>query len=684
MIKKTLYIAVFLIFWANSFAQVDTSGQGELEFQIESLAEDNEENETDLIQIADNYELYRSNPINLNTATQKELEALQLLTIFQINNLLEYRRRMGKIVSIYELRVIPEFDDYTIQKILPFITVSLVERRKLKPKYIWKYGRHDLITRYQRQIELPVGYDPSDDPDANRYLGSPERIFTRYQYSYGKQFRMGFTAEKDPGEQFLKGAQKYGFDYYSAHIYMSDIGKFKSIALGDYAVEFGQGLSLWSGFAFGKSADVLGNERFARGIRPYSGANENRFMRGAAVQYELARNLELTAFYSRNRVDANISQPDTIDDEVAEVSSLQISGLHRTPSEIKDRKSLGLEMYGGHLGYKWRFFEVGFLAYQTNMDATLNRRADAENQYRFSGDENFNMAVDYRIVWKKINFFGETARSTNGWATTNGLLVNPHEQVNFVIQARNIQKDFFAVYNAPFAESQTPGEKGYYFAMDFAPIPRVSTKLYYDLYEFEWYRFQTDGPSNGEETGIQVEYNPNSRLNMYGRFRWERRDINQSTNGNTRPLIDQIRRTLRFHISFRASDEWTFKTRIENSRFQKEDIEYGWLFYQDINYTFQKAPLKLYSRFALFNTDGFNARIYAYENDVLYSFSIPGYFYRGSRYYIMLKYDLGNRVDLWLRYAQSYFSDRQILGSGLNEYVGQTRSEIKAQIRIKF
>jgi hypothetical protein len=95
-------------------------------------------------------------------------------------------------------------------------------------------------------------------------------------------------------------------------------------------------------------------------------------------------------------------------------------------------------------------------------------------------------------------------------------------------------------------------------------------------------------------------------------------------------------------------------------------------------------PLTFSFRYALFDTDGFNARIYAYESDVLYSFSIPAYFYKGSRTYLTLQYDITRKIDVWFRIAQFYYSNRDYTGSGLSEVQGHTRTDFRVQMRLKF
>ena len=52
--------------------------------------------------------------------------------------------------------------------------------------------------------------------------------------------------------------------------------------MGDYQIMFGQGLTFWSGRAFGKSADVINIKKNPLGIKAYTSVDENLFMRGAA------------------------------------------------------------------------------------------------------------------------------------------------------------------------------------------------------------------------------------------------------------------------------------------------------------------------------------------------------------------------------------------------------------------
>src|SRR5699024_764576 len=155
----------------------------------------------------------------------------------QIVNLIAYRKLLGQFVSIYELQAIPAWDIGTIKKILPFVVVF--NSMKLSEEFRKRFsgGEHSLLLRCSQVLNRSVGY--TKKTSVNDYLGSPQRIFFRYRYQYKNLFQYGVAGDKDAGEQFLKGKQKYGFDFYSFHVFARKIGMIQSLALGDFTVNLG-------------------------------------------------------------------------------------------------------------------------------------------------------------------------------------------------------------------------------------------------------------------------------------------------------------------------------------------------------------------------------------------------------------------------------------------------------------
>jgi hypothetical protein len=284
-------IATILIFCLSALqlsAQEDDAARQVLENILEELAQTSEEG-VDLSQAAEDLEYYLQNPLNLNTATYDELARIPILNEFQIAKLLEYINRQGPMFTLYELRLIEGFEMTDITRLLPFVTLSAENREKSwQLSKALSYGKNDLFARTAFYTEKMEGYQDVSDSvrQANPekyYPGNSMRLYSRYAFNYNNQLQAGITTEKDPGEQFFKGHQQKGFDYYSAFIEVNDIGKVKTLIIGDFQAKFGQGLVSWSALGTGKSAYVLDIRKKGDGLKKYSSTDENLFFRGAAT-----------------------------------------------------------------------------------------------------------------------------------------------------------------------------------------------------------------------------------------------------------------------------------------------------------------------------------------------------------------------------------------------------------------
>src|SRR5437660_149680 len=114
--RKLFTLFIFCFLFNNVFAQRDSSSE-----QLDQTIEDNLENissntdqELDYNTLLDQLNYYNEHPLELNTATQEELEALMLLNPLQINALLKHIQDNGKLIALEELQTIDGFDLRTI------------------------------------------------------------------------------------------------------------------------------------------------------------------------------------------------------------------------------------------------------------------------------------------------------------------------------------------------------------------------------------------------------------------------------------------------------------------------------------------------------------------------------------------------------------------------------------------
>ena len=122
--KNLIIISFFIILILNSasiVAQSDTT-QTTSEL-IKTYIEESTENSNNP-ELYDLIEELRNNPINLNTATIKDLMKIPFLDYEGASLIVKHRKEHGEFASINELRGVTKLSKATISKIKPLIKAS--------------------------------------------------------------------------------------------------------------------------------------------------------------------------------------------------------------------------------------------------------------------------------------------------------------------------------------------------------------------------------------------------------------------------------------------------------------------------------------------------------------------------------------------------------------------------------
>ena len=685
MIIRKAIIAVFLLWTcANLSAQQVTRP----EIDLEDFAERLFQVQNDDVIYEDLYEsllLFYSNPINLNNTTREELASLFILSPSQLSAFFKHIDNTGKLLSIYELQAIEGFDNATINSLLPFVT--LIENQNdnlpLFKKIINEENKY-LILRHFNVLEDQLGYDPSND---NRYNGGSNRLYGRFKASHTRDFSVGFTFEKDPGEPlgFNKVEQTNGFDFYSYHFQVYNRGKIKALALGDYQLQFGQGLVFGAGFNPGKGAETVATiKRSSLGVRPYSSVLESGFFRGGAVTVQ-HNNLELTTFYSRLNQDGNAQNDTTFTDFDEFVSSIQATGFHRTDNELSNKNRILEQDFGGNLTYQKGSLEVGANFLYTQYSLPIFRRPNNYNQFEFRGDRNYVGSIYANYIWQNFILFSEVAQSKSGGiGTVGGFATSLSKFIDFSMVFRNYHRDFHSLYGNAFGEStRNINEQGVYWGIKIKPSRRYFFTAYYDKFSFPWLKFRTEAPSDGYEYLIRANYALSRNVLIYAQWRQEADQLTiNELGGNLNKLVDTRKNNYIANLDYQVSRRLSLRSRVQWSDYLEGGrSSSGIAVMQDITLKYRK--FRFSGRMALFDTEDFENRQYVYERNVLYAFSIPAYNGVGIRNYVLFQYNPTRKINLWARYARFKFQDRDVVGSGNEQSIGNTRSEIVLQMRIK-
>lgn len=657
-----------------------------VEQQLEDLTEMNEDVETEDDEYLQEMQHFLKEPINLNYADAGLLQELKILDPLQINNLLSYRKLMGNFISIYELQAVPAWNLDLIRRIRPFISINQKTDVVQSFRKRIKNGSKTLLFRASQTLEKSKGFLLDSNSAKNYYPGSQQKLLLRYKYKFGNLLQYGFTAEKDAGEQFFKGAQKNGFDFYSAHFFIRNVGIIKSLAIGDFSINLGQGLTQWQSLAFGKGSEITNTKRQSDVLKPYNSAGEIAFNRGIGITIK-KNNWETTGFVSYRKLDAGFDA-DTLSSEDY-ISSLHTSGYHRTANEISGKGVQSQLSFGGNVSYSSKDFHLAANAVHYDFDHPINKADYLYNNYALSGKHAGNYSLDYSYTYKNVHFFGEVATDEDlDKAFINGLLINLDANVATTFLYRNISSGYQSLYSNAFTENTFPtNESGLYSGITITPASFLRIDAYADFYHFPWLKYRTDAPTSGNDYMIQLSYQPNKQVQVTSRFRYENKPINfNPDNIYLNPVIGRPKKNWRTQFNYKLDNRFTFRSRVEIVFFDsKTDAKQtGFLTFADIIYKPVLKPFSGNIRLSYFETDSYDSRLYAFENDVLYGYSIPVFFDKGYRYYLNVRYKISRKLSVWSRFAQTIYSDKNEIGSGLDVIRGNKKSEIKLQMIYSF
>ena len=618
---------------------------------------------------------YKAHPLNINKATETELQELWVLSPLQIHALQSHLLANGLMIDLLELQSIDNFDSQTIRLLLPFVQLGFNNPFSGKKLGSFFLGTHDLLVRYRQDLQKEQGYLPGDSSQ-NRFLGGPQHLLIRYRYTLGKNLLVGLQAEKDPGESFFNNHQPLGFDFVSGHLELKQVGPFKKVVFGDYNLQFGEGLSLWSGVGFGKSSLLSSIAKQEIGLRSYSSVNEGFFFRGLATQIAV-KGLQIIPFYSNRNLDATVQ-------DSAGISSVNLSGLHRTTSELSYKKTLNQQVYGTALTYSFHGVSIGLTGYHSQFNRNFQGGQDLYNQFKFSGRSLSNFSVNYHFSVANTYYFGEVAKASVGKsAYLVGLLSSLSPIVTLGLLYRNYPVSYPSFYNVAIAESSNSiNEKGFYSGLAVKFHPKWEWSFYTDVFSFPWLGFGVNAPSNGSEILSLISYKPSktSQLQLF----YQRTQKAQNSVEEDAPIASpqpHVQQKYRLDFRYPLNRNFSMHHRAEMNRVGQEQ---GFVLFHDLVYQPLQSKFSGNLRMAVFNVSDYDARIYAFQNDVLYSYSIEAYQNKGFQLYVNTRYTLRKGLDFWLRYESKRYTNLSSLGSGLTAIDGNHQSEVKIQVRYQF
>ena len=608
---------------------------------------DYEQLQTDL------YTLHES-PIDLNNTSDEELTQLYFLSPQQIDAILAYAYR-HPFESLYELRLIPELADYEIRDLLPFVYINraalnseTINTDALYAKEIFAKAHHELLTRIDaRNIEAYEGTDP---------------IYTQFRYRFDFRRRVTFGVQlRRPAGGFARDLQ------YGAYLQLNDITPhLHTLVAGNFQASFGQGLVLAPVFHSGKSMYVTSVGQQREGLRYYSSVDgEGLHGAGATLRWEWNKTtrLDVSALYSMRHAN----------------------------------DSTWHHLLGANLTLRHKKLQVELTAIENLWSDSIHPYTNAKyNRHYFRGHNQAVIGASFRYNHGWFDMFGEVATAQNyqitndqspitkshwGFGTIIGSRFYPTNGISLLALYRYYSPYFDNALGYAFSETSRLGdENGGYLGFDITRLRNWRFIGYGDIFYFSGYKYGLGDATRtlGYDAMAEIQYHqPGASSRQTGGAASAEKGYNPSQITNHQWLL-----SLRFRArakkkgtstySARAIFDWqrngwslrtTLDANLTNQKStitNQQSIPYGISIAQDIAYNFQLStfnfPLSLRLRLQGFDAREWANRIYTYEHDVLYAYSIPAVYGLGGRAYLCLRWQIIPQLALYFRASETVYA----------------------------
>ena len=571
----------------------------ELTALVEQLADDPSAQEALLAR----YESLARRRPDINSLSREAMEETHLLTLFQIESILDHRKEFGDILSMGELATVAGFTPEKAALCAQFISFGGGQIPGAPvSEHLWRHNAM-LRTRWKAGEKAPSL--------TGKYAGSTLRL------------TLNATLDQDAGEPWQRGFLP---DFVSLSAGWSGTrgAVLQQAVAGDFTARFGQGLVLWKAFRtgalLGEPAAVL---RHPGGLKPYSSTDESNFFRGAGATLSLGTwNLSVLASY--NAVDARLSD--------GSYTSIATDGLHRSDTERAKRHAMHEWVTGLSLGRDFAHGRIGLTAAAYRYDKPNGRRIYDYNRYQQYDGWWGNLGVDGYWHSRQWRFFGEAAVDAHGApACVAGAVWSPVYALETSLLLRYYDKAYIATHAGAYSTlSACANQAGATLSLRYYLGKAWTLRAHGEYSYYPWIRFGYDAPSSAWR----------ARLELAGAF----------ADGSSAQLLfrnNSGKWQARLGGSWSVSDNWSLGARAQGG-------PGGGAAYAEAAFTGFHRKLTLAGRVTYYNTADWDSRISFYEKGVPQSYSVRQFYGKGTGAYLLVRYAPVKSLEGWFRLSDDY------------------------------
>ncbi len=587
----------------------------------------------------------QADPINLNTATERDLLQIPFLNREQAKAIIHFRNHQGKFTTVTQLQNVPGFPRELVEVLQPYLQL------KPSPHHSQLFYRARIV----RALNPVKGYEVGA-------YHNPNQVYQRIRWRPGEFTRLQAIIEKDAGESDWADFSSLSFrqTWRKAH---------SDFLIGDFQLDTGQRLVFSSPYGTPLVVDdALPFQQSVFRWRAKTAVEENRFLRGALWEYRFGQNISILAAFSRIKLDARIAE------NTGWATTLLTSGFHRTAGELAAANQLTETVRSVQLFREFSRGSIGFQVAGIDYDHPV-AYGEGYPERSFHYLSIFHSFYHRGWIWQ-----GEQALLNgkySAWQQT--LLFHPvGSLLRYGAAFYYYHPRYWAFHGRALGSiSASPNNSiGFYLGIQarVGAQTRLAVTFHTSRPVQEGNRFAFLNRTRIVQA-IQRLGNSEMLLRFTHRVRKASPGISIAREQNLRIARIQLRSNLsrRFRLTQRLEFSWS-------DSMDAHSKQYGISFYIDVRLRLAKA-LTVQTRWSQFDIPDFDFRLYEFENDLPGTFRNVLLNHRGYKWFVLMNYSIARRWKLSVKYREMWYPDETSLGDGLDMVRGNRRRELRLQIQ---
>lgn len=613
------------------------------------------------------YDYFLNNPLDLNNCSKEQLMQIQFLTSTQINSFLDYRDKQIQLLHVFELQVIPDWDLSTCRKIEQFVRVNANKKQRLGLKNTF------ILYRAEETLEKAQGFN--SEGKLNAYQGDRLKEFIKIKNSSHSSMTIGLIAQKDAGEKSL-------LDFYAGYIDITPKKYVQKLIIGDYAIQWGQGLLQAGGFNLGKNYEsIKATQKFHLGGMPYSSSAESSFNRGIYINKVIHPRWNTQFFVSSKMLDGKTYTYNG----VKGFKTIDTDGYHRNTNEIVNKHTLNEKKLGSSLEIKLStnanlqlntvFTQYSIPKIPSGIDYKINE---------WNGNQFVLWSVSHSSFIQNKRIINELAFQNQRFSFIHGIAIPKSKKQDYAYLLRYFSNGFYNPDGKALGENtKNENELGLFIGHQLQISKRKKIASYVDIFYFPQIKYQVSTPGTfGWEILNRYQMERKNAFKVFNQIKWTSKEEDLTIRKNEKIIqrIHDLQESFDVAVVGKKWIQW--HNRMMLHAIIKKNASYlGLMFLQDVAFNWRKFELK--TRIAYIKTPNYDTRLYAFEPGLPYSFNLLSYSGHAIRSTVTIEIPIYKELTIASKIGRTIYFDKEEIGSGTDLIPFNHKTDVSLQVLYK-